>query len=405
MNPASDRTPEQPQSARTKAEEAFRSALAVIVGILAILLLVMAMDGRDGDFLAFYTGAYMVRTGQTDRLYDTEHNLAAERKFVPETEAVIPSNRPAFYYAVLSPLSLLSYPTAWWCWVGMQIATLCACWWWAARRFGYQAVAGAILYPAAGLGIASGQDAAFLLAGLVATYSLMGRGRGFSAGMVLGLAAMKPHLIALWPLVLLVQRRWRMTLGFLASASCVMSGFLAVAGIDGFLRWIALLGNDSIGAQNPAVSRLINLAALSASLGLRPVWAYGFSLFLGFVVLNLVRRMPQWRVFAVTTTASLLVAPRALFYDYTVALLPLWLAVFRSRWNFVRYVALLLMSPLVIPLITLKPWWSVIPSATVLIFLALLLIEATRVPLEKTSASEPVRNNLRCSRSSDKIGL
>jgi hypothetical protein len=120
---------------------------------------------------------------------------------------------------------------AFWIWIGAQIAVLLACWAWAWRRFGPEAVVWAAFMMAGPIGIAHGQDCALFLAVIVGAFALGEKERPFLSGLVLGLGMLKFHLFLLWPLVLVAQRRWRMVLGL---AVCCLAQALLLISVIGW---------------------------------------------------------------------------------------------------------------------------------------------------------------------------
>ena len=70
-----------------------------------------------------------------------------------------------------------------------------------------------------------------MLALFILAFELAERSRWFAAGATLALMLMKFHLILLWPVALLVQRRWRMLAGFCATAAALVAICMALGGI------------------------------------------------------------------------------------------------------------------------------------------------------------------------------
>jgi hypothetical protein len=353
-------------------KRALRAAIPFVLGFAVIIWVVVRLDRKYGDFVAFYNGAWVARTGQAEHLYDLDFTVEQERRTAPALGAVIPSNRPAFYYVAIAPLSLLPYDAAWGCWVAVQMLSLGGCWLWGLRRFGNRGVLMSFLYPPAVLGIAHGQDAIFMLAIVLASYSLAVKKRSFASGVVLGLALIKPHLVAIWPLALIVQRRWRMLAGFAVSGTAALAAFVATTGPQGLLSWMTLLRNRSIEAQNPAAYRQINAEALSSAAGLGTVGTYVLSAALVVAVLVLLWKAELWRLFALAITTGVFIAPHALVYDYAAALLPLWLAAHQSASQWTRSAAFGLATPIVFTLIGAPPPLSIIPALAVMGFIVVL---------------------------------
>ncbi len=162
---------------------------------------------RQNDFLNIYTGSSLAREGRFAELHDQQVQLSREKEFFPQASELIPFVRPAFYAALLAPLSLIPYESALWCWLLLQFLLLVGCWLWASRKFGSDAlIFGALYYPTAH-GISSGQDSSVMLLILIGAYVLAERGRPFWSGAVLGLALQKFHLLLLLPVAMLIGRQ------------------------------------------------------------------------------------------------------------------------------------------------------------------------------------------------------
>ena len=138
----------------------------VFVGIVCLFWAVTGIGplqtAYHHDFLNLYTGSSLAREGRFTELYDINTQLSRERELLGEVAELVPFVRPHFYALLLAPLSLLPYDAAFWFWIVLQTALLVACWVWARRRFGPDALIFCCLYfPTVG-GILVGQDCIFL---------------------------------------------------------------------------------------------------------------------------------------------------------------------------------------------------------------------------------------------------
>ena len=100
---------------------------------LEIVLLVVPIALRH-DFLSTYTAARMASKGEYARLHDPKLILERLKETDPDT-LPLPVVRPQFYAFLVSPLARFSLRDAFWIWLGIQIATLFACWAWAVKVF------------------------------------------------------------------------------------------------------------------------------------------------------------------------------------------------------------------------------------------------------------------------------
>ncbi len=207
-----------------------------------------------------------------------------------------------------------------------------------------------------------------MLAILIATYSLAEKGNHFASGVALGLGLIKFHLFLLWPLGLIVQKRWRMLLGASIAAAAELLVSLWLSGPRGLLTYAELLRNKSIERLSPSPELMINVDSLVLN------FAHGNGivhiLLIGFVVLLVAAacwRAPLWRAIAATSAGSLLVPPHVYGYDAALLLLSIWLVIFSSVDKWKRIAALLICTPLPF-LMTLagSPWAAATPLALLL---------------------------------------
>ena len=332
---------------------------------------------RKHDFLNLYTGASLALDGDFAHLHDPQVQLARERRFVPELDALVPFVRPPFYAALLAPLALIPFQPAFWVWVALQIALLVCCWIWALRRWGPDAVIfGALFLPTA-LGVAHGQDCVVMLTILIAAYSLAERGRDGWSGAVLGLGLIKFHLFLLWPVALLARRRWRMLSGLAAAVALEALASLALAGASGIEQYARLLTAKDIAHLSPSPELMVNVWALALNVGGGgPIFA---ALALALFLLA-IWRAPLWRLFAATSTACLLIAPHVYGYDASLLLLAIWLAIYCSKRLATRLIATALATPIPFLLTLAGVPWSAAAPLTMLVFLGTLALDREPTP-------------------------
>jgi hypothetical protein len=281
------------------------------------------------------------------------------------------------------PLSFLPYGTAFVVWIAAQSLLLLACWAWIWRRFGPDALVFAALFLPCPLGIASGQDCVMMLALFILAYELAERSRWFAAGAALALMLMKFHLILLWPVALLLQRRWRMLAGFCATALALLAICVALGGIGSLRLYAALLQNKSLDHLSPSPELMISFQGLLTNLGIETPWASALLVGAAVVVfLWSVRAAPMWRLFALTAVASLWIVPHVYGYDASLLLLPILLAIFRSAAPASRIAATLMSTPIPFGFALAGRPWAIVSSASVAIFLLLLASERNALGLK-----------------------
>jgi hypothetical protein len=362
-----------------------RVPVFVWVVVLAFSLVWISMGSlitpgaKKHDFLNLYTGAFLALDGKFAAMHDVDVQLQRERQFVPSTDALVPFVRPSFYALLLAPLALIPFAEAFWVWIALQSALLLACWTWGFRRFGPNALVFAAFSLPGPLGIASGQDCALLLAIFVVAFELTDRGRPVAGGAVLALMLIKFHLILLWPVALLLQRRWKMLAGFCAAGIAEACLSLALGGMEGARTYVALLRNKNLDHLSPSKELMISFQGLTGNLGIdSPIATAAIIFAIISIFVFAVYNAPLWKMFAVTAVASLLVVPHVYGYDATLLLLPFLLTIFYSQLPAAKIAATLLCTPLPFGFALAGKPYAIVSSASMLIFLVLLACERDR---------------------------
>ncbi|MGH9663855.1 MAG: glycosyltransferase family 87 protein [Bryobacteraceae bacterium] len=360
------------------------SAFWVAVGSLVV------PHALHTDFLSFYTGGLLARQGSLHRLYDPAVQAAVERSLVPGSSVLMPFIRPPFYAVLLAPLTLLPLVAAFWTWLAAQLAALLGCWWWFARRFGYDALVFAALYYPTSVGLANGQDPVWMLAIFLCAYALAERQRDFAGGAVLGLAVIKFHLLFLMPVALAIERRWRMLAGFCGVGGLCAAVSLLLGGPGIAAQYYGLLHRRDIQTLDPTPVRMINVRSLALNVGVDSPW---ITALLAAAVIGLLvvaaRRAPLWRWFSAACAATLLVAPHIYNYDAGILLLPILLAIFCSSSRFTRILAATAVIPIPHMAAFFGPPYSIAPVLVIFLFLTALARESYRERFRKNAVALP----------------
>jgi len=321
------------------------------------------------DFAAFYTGARLAGTG---KLYDVEPQYEEQKKQFGSYMRVVTFIRLPFYALLLKPLAWLDYLAAWRVFLVLNI--LCAVWFLRAWLWGDHPrvfLLGASFLPGYSA-LANGQDV-WLVAALFALAMLLARrGRDFSAGAVLSLCAIKPHLFVFVPLVVGMQRRWR----FFASAAAGVALLLAISFAAEGSGWVAqylhTLGDPRIHPRLEVMPTLRNLVATAGG----PPWVYWalWVLTAAAVAFIALRSTRLETGMAAALAGGLAVSYHAYLAD-TVLLLPAF-ALLRAGglrgWPLRLWV--FLVSPLAWPLWAAGPPWCALYSLAVVGAVAGLLL-------------------------------
>lgn len=331
------------------------------------------------DFLNLYTGGRLALEGRFHEMHDPAVQLDFERRLVPDLPQLVPFVRPVFYALALAPMAALPYRAAFIAWTIAQVLLLIACWIWAWRRFGPDALIFAAMSLPAPLGIASGQDCVVMLALLIVAFELSERKRAVSCGVVLALMLFKFHLVLLWPLALIVQRRWRVFGGCCAGVAALTAVSLALGGMRDARLYAALLQNKSLDHLAPSPQLMISYQGFFANLGIEsPVW---MAVFIGIAVaiFAIAVRRPA-ALFVLTPVASLIVVPHVYGYDAALLLGPILLTIFESKATAARIMATLLATPLPFGMALADRPWAIASSASLILFFLILATAHWRRP-------------------------
>jgi len=251
-----------------------------------------------------------------------------------------------------------------------QIAILMACWAWAARKFGSKGFMWAAVFLPTAYGIANGQDCALMLLLMIVAYELAERDRLAASGFAIGLALFKFHLLLLFPVLMLISRRWRMLGGYCAAAGVEIAGSFILGGKAGLIEYAKLLQRKDIERLSPSPEMMSNIHAIAANLGIHST---AVSVALAGVVVAIAVyaswNAPLWRWFAAAVAGSLLMVPHVYGYDAAVLLLPILLVIFKGGTKLARYSAMAIALPCVFWLPAAGVPFAMGPALAISIFL------------------------------------
>lgn len=322
------------------------------------------------DFLCFYIGGTLARQGRFADLYRPAAQMEVQRKAAPDVGEPRPFPRPPWFALAVAPLTSLSLVHAYAVWIAALFITLLATWAWATARFGEAGLLLAVLFLPPNLGLCFGQDSSAMLAVLCVSYVLLTREKNLASGLVLGLGLMKFHLLLLFPVWMILQRRWRMLAGFAATGTAFLALSLLLMGPSGLAAYVGLLLHGKTELFGHSADTMANIYSLPANFGMQsmPLNAALAILIVGVALYGL-RRAPAWRAIGIAATASLLISPHAFSYDASMLLLPMWLVIENSTRKLSRYAALILAAPVTFFFTLADPPLRCIPALALLAFL------------------------------------
>lgn len=340
------------------------------------------------DFVNFYVAATMALDGDLARLHDPA--VFTQKEADLGRTDFLPFARPHFYAAMLAPFGAFDFPyPAFAVWVVAFGAILILAVALAVRRWGPDAMVIAA-FSGAAMSIFIGHETVWLLLLLLVSYLLAEKGREVAAGLVLSLVLAKFHLILLFPLFMLKQRRFRMLSGFCAGGGVLVLVSAALGGAAGVENYIdLLLSNNEIEYWHPEADRMPNLWSIPLSWGLPESFHLPFSLAACALAVFVAFRdggTELWRLYVLAITASLLVAPHTWWYDFGLMLLPVWLISQYSKRIVSRLSGMAIASPIPFALsVSDSPVLASLETVLLLILLASLTL-----PADSDATSETV---------------
>lgn len=235
--------------------------VAVLLGVWFILY--PSGLAERMDFRQLYTGGYLARTDPKN-LYDFDRQVLIQTALVSNTEGLLPFNHPAYEALLFVPLSRVSYRTAYFCFICINMFLLVMCFFLGRSVFSGPGIIG---QPRPGLqlfaffpvtvAILQGQDSILFLLGLCLVYRCVASGNHFLAGTALAFMLFKLQ-IAL-PLALFLGARYGFSLfaGFAVGGTIVSAASVGLVGreaLNALGRVLLLTGSVSVSRSVPSGS-------------------------------------------------------------------------------------------------------------------------------------------------------
>lgn len=329
-----------PRSAR----EARRHAILLAIVLWVALIITLAAGAGDRslagpikgpDFLPFYTMGWLVRAGQTDKLYDLNAFHQTQVALVPESgPELYPPVYPPQAALLFAPLSRLSFRHATLLWNVMTIAMFAvivrSAWRPVAKSLpdSLFVLASAAAFPPFWSLVLYGQATILILTAFWLAWLALERGRSFVAGAAFGLLLIKPQFGIPVAVVVLACREWTMLAGAATSIA------IQVAAVRLFLDWSVFIAYGRfvpiiMGHADLLEPKPFHSHSLRALTRLAPLWI-GLPAWIALCTIILVCAVRVWKTGApvrvrlgVVVLASVLVSPHLIVYDATVLVLSL----------------------------------------------------------------------------------
>lgn len=290
--------------------------LAFVLCLGAMVLWAAQLPGKrvwagHNDFMQLYAGGTLAGTPE---LYSSDANRALDQRlgfWMPSVQYV----RPPFYAALLKPLAMLPYRTAYFLFQCACIAAALGFAFLGRRR--NRALPWLMLISIPLLtAFANGQDVVIVLALCAAGLFLDKTGKPWLAGLCLALCAIKFHLFVFTPLALLLHRKWRFAASAALGVAVEVAISFAVAGSAWPFEYAKFLQNPVLHPRNYLPPNLSSIAGENAALGVVLT-----------IVVAVVTILTCWRAksfaaaFVICVFAGLLVVPHSYIQDCVLLLL------------------------------------------------------------------------------------
>lgn len=365
-----------------------------IVALLNVaMLLVLIATSRGGvdfngfllgsDFISFWTAGHMLHAHAD--VYNSAAHMAAQRAFFASADGYTAFFYPPLFLPFCWPLGFLGYFPA----LALWLTTTGSFYVMAVSSWARRASVGLPLwlliaaFPPVVLVMTHGQTS-FLVAALLGLGALLVPGRPVLAGVLFGLATIKPQLGLLVPLVLLVTREWKV-IGSAAMAALVLGLFSALAfGPQIATEWLAATRDAQEAMAGGAVGygKMMSVFAAARLLGASAGVAYALQGLATATVAALLTRAAWGRCYSPGLGAAMLAGaplatPFVLDYDLVLLAFPLlWLAGEGIRNGFAPWEKLALTLAFIAPVFARPLGMSVgvpiMPPVLALLFWAVL---------------------------------
>lgn len=338
-----------------------------------------------GDFWQFWSGARLVLEGNAIGVYQSEPLSQVMATVSDFKEKFAPLYYPPHYLFILAPFGAAPYFTGFLCFFFASLLLLAgSLWLWARNSMLVLALLG---LGAVWHNFPTGQNG-LLTASLVGFVFYALERRPSLAGTLIGLLTIKPQLGLLWPIMLAVERRWKVLIIAFATALLLAGAATLAFGVEVWSLFLTNLASAKNAlAQRPELwKQTASLYSFLRSLGLADAPAFAAQLLLSITVLTLapltLKKLPDpLSRLAFFATASLLAAPFAYNYDLAWLVWPVLYLLSRPiagpwRWAELFFIAFAYFYPGLS--ISLNEWVSV--SFGFPLLLGLYFLQLRRIP-------------------------
>jgi hypothetical protein len=230
-----------------------------------------------GDYIAFYAAGRLIAQGHSELIYD---RAAIEAVQTAAIDGRIPGfydayRNPPFFALIFVPLASLDLVPSFALWSAISVAILAVALWQARSTIPsstshrvrlLELIVVALAFPAVYFCLIDGQNSTLSLLLYVLIYQALRSGQTGRAGVVAALGLFKPQLFFLFPVLLLVARRWKALAAYLLTALGITLVSVWLVGLGGILTWVRLLLDYEAGNAARNGWRMSSISAFAGQL-------------------------------------------------------------------------------------------------------------------------------------------
>ncbi|HSX09165.1 MAG TPA: glycosyltransferase 87 family protein [Candidatus Saccharimonadales bacterium] len=231
---------------------AFIITFLSLIGNAGVYLLTCAPKGMD--FLAFFTGAYLLFHSST-QLYDLHSQIISQQHILPiskDTHVFLPFINPPFVTIIFAPFIHLGVINAYLSWLIINSLLFTIICFLGYRQISEHKLSIKIIFIICTItfipiltALLIGQLSILLSLILLLSWIFSKKKWDFGSGLMLSLLLIKPHFFLVPFLAVLVQRRRKLTLGLLSGAAILIALSYALVGPNGIASYIQTLMRTS----------------------------------------------------------------------------------------------------------------------------------------------------------------
>lgn len=306
---------------------------AIILGLFISVSFFSKNFTLGSDFISYYTGASLIKNGQSSRLYHIDQQKKFQEKFPKDTGLILlPFKALPFVALIFLPLSYLDLKSAYLSFAYINISILVLLYFIAKKEFVHISrkrffLILIYLSPALFLALLNAQTSILLTLVVLLIYVYFKNRRWFIAGLLSGLIIIKVQMITILPfLFILAKNKKKYLLGLVLSLSLLILVSLFTVGLTEFLRFPDFILNTESESYGSILAVSFSLVGL-----LSPLMQHGLVKINSIFLLNFIfyffalvffylklKHYPFTKLFIIFSILTILFSIHALAHDLSI---------------------------------------------------------------------------------------